>query len=84
VNKTNCILFFVKYPAAGKVKTRLAKAVGSASASRLYEHFTTDMLDILGGINADIAICFDPSEDKKNIAGGSVKISDILHRRAKT
>jgi rSAM/selenodomain-associated transferase 1 len=65
VNKTNCILFFVKFPGVGKVKTRLAKAVGSAAASRLYEHFTTDMLDILGGINADIVICFDSSEDKK-------------------
>ncbi len=35
----NSILFFIKYPEPGKVKTRLAKELGKKKASALYRCF---------------------------------------------
>ncbi len=43
----DAILFFVKYPDAGKVKTRLARSIGDAAAVRLYRCFVLDLLDRL-------------------------------------
>ena len=35
----NCLLIFLKYPEAGKVKTRLAREIGYEKAARLYRLF---------------------------------------------
>lgn len=35
----NCLLIFLKYPEAGKVKTRLAREIGPEKAARLYRLF---------------------------------------------
>lgn len=60
----NCILFFVKYPAPGKVKTRLAKELGSATAVELYRNFTLDILDTLQNLNINFKIVFDPPDTR--------------------
>ncbi|MFI3272799.1 MAG: TIGR04282 family arsenosugar biosynthesis glycosyltransferase [Pseudomonadota bacterium] len=39
-----CILFFVRYPVAGMVKTRLAKSIGDDAAARLYSSFVEQLL----------------------------------------
>ena len=38
--KEKTILFFLKYPEPGRVKTRLAKALGNEEAARLYRELT--------------------------------------------
>src|SRR5262245_32363885 len=38
------VLVFLKEPRPGAVKTRLAAAIGSAEAARLYEQWTTSIL----------------------------------------
>lgn len=56
----NGVLFYVKFPEYGKVKTRLADAIGHEHAVALYRCFLLDMLDMLGRAalhNRDIRIC---------------------------
>lgn len=59
-----CILFFVKYPAAGKVKTRLAKQLGHCAAVDLYKNFVTDTLGTLENLNVNFKIVFAPPDTK--------------------
>jgi rSAM/selenodomain-associated transferase 1 len=61
----NCVLLFVKSPARGQVKTRLAAHIGSEAALRLYESFVLDMLTLLNTLNLPVRICFDPADTEK-------------------
>jgi rSAM/selenodomain-associated transferase 1 len=63
----NCVLFFVKYPAVGRVKTRLAKQLGRKAASDLYKNFVNDILAMLNNLNVSLKIFFDPPDTKKQI-----------------
>lgn len=40
----NVLMIFVKYPEVGKVKTRLAKALGDDTAARLHRHMAEDII----------------------------------------
>ena len=42
-----CLLFFIKNPQKGQVKTRLASAIGDEMAVRLYKRFLLEMLSTL-------------------------------------
>ncbi len=57
-----CVLFFVKYPEAGKVKTRLGEVVGNDTAAMLYRHFVQDMVQGLVTLDADLRICYVPGD----------------------
>jgi hypothetical protein len=59
---TNCILFFVKSPVAGKVKTRLAAEIGEDAALGLYKCFVEDLLSILENIDSEFRLCFHPTD----------------------
>lgn len=63
----NCVLFFVKYPAVGRVKTRLAKQLGRKTASDLYKNFVNDILAMLNNLNVSLKIFFAPPDTKKQI-----------------
>jgi rSAM/selenodomain-associated transferase 1 len=54
-----CVLFFVKYPEPGAVKTRLATVMGAEPAAAMYRHFVQDMLAELAHVKADLRICCD-------------------------
>ena len=54
-----CVLFFVKYPEPGAVKTRLASVMGAEPAAAMYRHFVQDMLGELAQVKADLRICCD-------------------------
>ncbi|KAF5030252.1 hypothetical protein DSECCO2_640030 [anaerobic digester metagenome] len=54
-----CVLFFVKYPEPGAVKTRLASVMGAEAAAAMYRHFVQDMLAELVQVKADLRICCD-------------------------
>lgn len=58
-----CVLFFVKYPEAGRVKTRLGSVIGAEPAAMLYRLFVQDMMEQLGKVRADLRIVCDPDAD---------------------
>jgi rSAM/selenodomain-associated transferase 1 len=60
--KKRCILFFVKYPEKGRVKTRLAADIGEQAAVDIYSRFVTDLLETLGKTGVDTRVCIFPSE----------------------
>ena len=62
-----CLLFFVKYPEKGKVKSRLAAVIGDDSAVRLYKNLVTQMLSTLRKGTFPFYICFFPKNTKKAI-----------------
>ncbi len=62
-----CILFFVKCPIEGQVKTRLSPDFGTAETLSLYKCFILDLLKTLEGLGINIQICYYPP-----IAGGKV------------
>lgn len=53
---TTTTLVFLKYPEPGRVKTRLARAVGEATAARMYRA----MAEHLVGKLTDPVVCYDP------------------------
>lgn len=64
-----CIIVFVKYPAPGRVKTRLAETLGEELAASLYSHFVKDILEHLTNITyADVRICYDPAHSEAEYA----------------
>jgi len=56
----NCILFFLKYPTRGQVKTRLSAKLGSQTAIGLYKNFILDILSTLRKLNLPFKIFFYP------------------------
>jgi len=55
-----CVLFFVKWPEKGKVKTRLAREIGSEHAVNLYRCFILDLADKLKKLSQDVILCYSP------------------------
>jgi len=67
-----CLLFFVRNPQKGPVKSRLARAVGADVARELYRNFLLDMLSMLESNDFPLIICFYPEDaicDLKNFLG---------------
>ncbi|UCE34605.1 MAG: TIGR04282 family arsenosugar biosynthesis glycosyltransferase [Deltaproteobacteria bacterium] len=70
--KDRCILFFVRNPERGEVKTRLAATLGHNVARDLYRCFILDMLSALESTDFPITICYYPKDaldDVKGIVG---------------
>ena len=67
----NILLYFVKYPTPGKVKTRLAKTVGEQEAAKLYSELAENNLKVIESLHqrniCDFVIVFDPPEKSKDI-----------------
>ena len=55
-----CLLFFIKNPEKGKVKTRLATAIGDKMAVKLYRRFLLEMLFTLNGGTFIFYLCYSP------------------------
>jgi rSAM/selenodomain-associated transferase 1 len=67
-----CLLFFVRNPDRGEVKTRLAATLGQNVARDLYRCFIPDMLSALERTGFPITICYYPEDaldDLKRIVG---------------
>jgi rSAM/selenodomain-associated transferase 1 len=54
------ILFFVKFPDPGRVKTRLSRVLGDETGAAVYGNFVLDMLDMLVESGYPLAVCFWP------------------------
>jgi rSAM/selenodomain-associated transferase 1 len=63
----NCVLFFVKYPVQGKVKTRLAAEFGGQVAVELYKNFVLDTLSTIRRLNVPFRICFHPESARDKV-----------------
>lgn len=66
-DRDNCVLLFVKYPAPGRVKTRLAEDIGPKETTKIYKNFVIDILATLRSINATIKIFFTPAGAQQQI-----------------
>jgi len=55
-----CLLFFIKNPEKGKVKTRLASAIGEKMAVKLYKRFLLEMLFTLNKGTFLFYLCYSP------------------------
>jgi hypothetical protein len=62
-----CLLFFIKNPERGKVKTRLASAVGGEMAVRLYKRFLLKMLATLNKGTFLFYLCVYPADALEGI-----------------
>lgn len=56
------VLFFVKYPERGGVKSRLSERLGEHAALDLYKCFVRDILAMLAKSGYPVTICFTPSD----------------------
>ena len=63
------ILFFIKYPEPGSVKTRLAESIGSEEAAQIYRNFILDHLTKLKMAQLPVRICFYPEEKLEILKG---------------
>lgn len=61
------MLFFVKYPVEGKVKTRLAAKLGEEIVIELYKSFVLDMLSTIQQLNVPFRICFYPDSARDKV-----------------
>ena len=59
-NKNYCILFFVKYPEKGKVKSRLSKKLNQNFTVDLYKMFVEDLLITLNKTEYNKIVCYYP------------------------
>ena len=67
-----CLLFFIKDPGKGRVKTRLASAIGDKMAVKLYRRFLLEMLFTLNSGTFLFYLCYSPENslnDLKNWLG---------------
>lgn len=67
---TKAILFFVKFPEPGKVKTRLARHVGPEEAARLYRELVEKNMQVLTSLAAEgiqTWIAFDPPHQRQAV-----------------
>ena len=60
-----CLLFFMKSPEKGKVKSRLAAVIGDEPAQKLYKEFATQMLSTLQKGDFPFHVCFYPKDALK-------------------
>jgi len=61
--KENGLIFFLKLPSKGKVKTRIEKDLGPDLVFTLYNAFITDILSVCESADADIIIAYSPDAD---------------------
>ena len=62
-----CLLFFVKNPERGKVKSRLAAVIGNDSAVSVYKNIVDRMLSTLKEGTFPLYICFSPKNAQKPV-----------------
>jgi rSAM/selenodomain-associated transferase 1 len=62
-----CLLFFIKNPEKGKVKTRLASAIGDRMAVKLYKRFLLETLFTLNGGTFLFYLCYSPESPLRDL-----------------
>ncbi len=80
-NPDALILFFVKYPEPGGVKTRLAEVIGSEEAAELYRNFVLDLLAKLRSLKLPFRICFYPQQRRGSLTEWLGNEYEYSHQR---
>jgi rSAM/selenodomain-associated transferase 1 len=62
MSEQECILFYVKFPEKGQVKTRLARDIGNEHAIELYKCFILDIVETLSTLSQSACICYAPED----------------------
>jgi len=62
-----CLIIFVRYPEAGKVKSRLGKRLPSSFVAGLYKNFVRDILHAMRSGGFKIKIYFDPPKCRQQV-----------------
>jgi rSAM/selenodomain-associated transferase 1 len=57
-----CLIFFIRYPEKGQVKTRLATSIGDERALNLYKRFLLNILSTLNKGTFLFYLCFYPAD----------------------
>jgi rSAM/selenodomain-associated transferase 1 len=60
------ILFFVKYPEIGKVKSRLSVELDKKKVIILYKIFVEDLLKMINNLGYQVFICYHPNNEINN------------------
>ena len=80
----DCLLFFVKDPEPGQVKSRLAAVLGEDKATELYRCFVLDMLEALDQVSAELVVCFTPRRPAPRWKRGWERSGAIWPRKARS
>ena len=65
----DCILYFVKYPQPGAVKTRMAEGTTPQLAADFYRAFAADKFaEIVATPEAEVIVCFAPEKMQREVA----------------
>ena len=67
MHNKSIVLLFIKAPFKGRVKSRLAAAVGEEVALELYKSFILDILDALSTSGYPFRVCFYPPDAEEAI-----------------
>ena len=62
-----CLLFFMKYPEEGQVKTRLSKDIGEIITVELYKNFVLDLLAMFEKPGIHLFLCFYPENSQEKL-----------------
>ena len=65
LDKDECLLFFIKHPEKGKVKTRLSKDLPKENIPHLYKCFVEDLMSTLLKTGRPVLIFYSGSEKKQ-------------------
>ena len=82
----NVILYFVKYPHPGQVKTRLAKSIGELEAADLYRLIAEQNLEIILqalNVHTKLMIVFAPTSTEEEMAEWLGVDCDYLAQKGK-
>jgi len=60
-----CLLFFVKYPEPGQIKSRLAASLAAITIVELYRNFVLDLLAMLESLAIPCYICYFPENKER-------------------
>ncbi len=69
MSNRSIILLFIRVPAKGKIKSRLASAIGEDAALELYKNFVLDIIDTIDKSGYPLRIFFLPPDAGEALAG---------------
>ncbi|WP_319582056.1 TIGR04282 family arsenosugar biosynthesis glycosyltransferase [uncultured Pseudodesulfovibrio sp.] len=80
----DCLLFFVRYPEPGNVKTRLVGPASPETVAEFYRALVEDLLDRFGQeLGADLILCFTPAERQREMLEWLGPTRRLLPQRGK-
>lgn len=83
-DKKQGLLFFVKFPTPGRVKTRLAKTLGQDEAARCYRELAEANFKVLRRVkNVDLIVTFDPPQQEERIKQWLVNANFYIPQQGK-